>query len=997
MEPWFCSVVPCRRWIAGLALLASGAFAGELRLSLPPDGGVTANNAPSLAWRATAADRVEVWLDGRQAATLPGSASRYVPFPLSFGSHRWNIVAIRDGRREKSGEATFTVADRPLAALPDGTLLLRDNWRVISSETAGADGAKLSVPGVDTKDWAATSIPATVLTALVRNGVYPNPYVGLNNTRIPDANDVFNERYGLLKYSHLPGRNPWKRPYWYRTAFRTPADFSGRRVWLGFNEINYRAEIWLNGRRVAGHDSVAGMERAFRFDVTRLLARDGENCLAVAIYPLDDPGEPAPPPVTPLGDPGRNMGADTKISTNYSKWDTIGWDWQPEVRDRDIGITEEVFLYATGDLEIERIYAGSELALPGLDRADVRIAFDIVNRSGADRQGTARVTVRDEAGKAVECEQPFSVPAGVSQRIEFTPASHPALALSHPRVWWPVGLGPHPLYTVEALARSGSGESVEARTHFGVRKIETSIYPASQTRFFRVNGRPLFMQGGNWVIDMMLNWTASRYDQEVALACQARLNYLRIWGPTGVPPEEFFDAADREGMLLQVDFLNDWWGTEHNMPGCTPPEDIFEPASRSIIEKCRNHPSVFAWCGGNEGPNPHETLLRDRLLPALDPWGSRYYLPSSNGDGLQGGGPYDNLAPEKYFNNPKLAGFNSEIGPSGIPEFESLEQFLSLPPTNWAEGRFPLDGEWAYHDATDRPGQWEARKFSHLDDVLRHRYGSPAGTNLDAVREYAARCQMLNHETYRAAIESLNRNLWTKTTGFALWKFNSSWPSLVWQLDDWYLQCHAGFYAVRRACEPVHVQFNADDRTLAVVNRTGESAEKLVLDAELFDSSLKPLWDRRETLASPSCSAVATSWAVPDLAGITFLKLRLADEQGRAVSENVYWLSPSNDFSALAGLTGARVSAKLQTNPAPGEAAAVTLTNTGSAPALLVRAQLVDRESRVEILPALWSDNDFVLMPGESRRLTVRLPAGEIPAHPAVVVSGYNLPAAVSE
>jgi Exo-beta-D-glucosaminidase Ig-fold domain/Glycosyl hydrolases family 2/Beta-galactosidase jelly roll domain len=982
------------RWLPVSVLLLAGvlsANAGELKLTLPQDGGSIANNMPSLGWAATGSDQTEVWIDGAKVATLPGTATRLVPFPLSFGAHRWKIVAITGSSRQESPESHFTVDDAPLGPLPENALLLRQNWWVQSSEVAGTNDATLSSSGVDVSGWAATSVPATVLTALVRNGVYPNPYVALNNTRIPDADDSFNQKNDLLKFSHLPGKNPWKNPYWYRTTFTVPATYADKRVWLTFNEINYRAEVWLNGKPVADPSEMVGMERTFRFDVTSLLHNQGENCLAVAIYPLDEPGEPAPVPVTPLADPGRNMGADAKISVNYTKWDTIGWDWQPEVRDRDMGITEDVFLSAGDDLEVSDLYAGSDLTLPDLSHADINLAFDLLSHSSVPQNGTVRATMFDGDKTVFTVQESFAVAPGQSGHFELTPANHPELLIRKPKLWWPAGLGEQHLYTLKVEARTQSDQTVQQTIHFGIRKVETGLSESSHTRYFRINGRQVFLQGGNWVIDMMLNWNASRYQDEMALARQANLNFLRIWGPTGVPPEALFDAADREGILLQQDFLNDWWGTEHNAPSNAPPTDLVEKATTAIIKKCRNHPSLILWCGGNEGPNPNEDLIKNRLLPELDPWGSRFYLPGSNREGVQGGGPYDNLSPEKYFNNRKLTGFNSEVGPSGVPEWESLQQFLTLPPTNWAEGRFPLDGQWAYHDATDRSGSSESRKFSHLDNVLRHRFGEPATTDLAGVRAYSARTQMLNFDTYRAAVEALNKNLWTKTTGFALWKFNSSWPSLVWQVTDWYMQCHAGFYAVRRACEPIHVQFNSDDRTVSVVNRTDESPAAMNLRAELFDYSMKSLWLHQETISTKPQTATAGSWTVPEEPGITFLKLRLNDVAGHSVSDNLYWLNATNNFSQLAQLDGAKVAAKVSfpgKNDAP---VRVKLTNQGSAPALLVRVELVDRESRVEILPTLWSDNYVSLLPGESVELTGRITTANFPGHPALVVSGFNL------
>lgn len=888
---------------------------------------------------------------------------------------------IQRGTVRHPGHAPF--------AHPRGAVLLRGNWWVQSSETAGSDGARLSSPGVGKAGWAATSLPATVLTALVRNGVYPNPYVELNNTRIPDAHDGFNAAFDLLKYSHIPGKNPWSKPYWFRTSFAAPARYAGKRVWLTFNEINYRAEVWLNGARLSDPKEMVGMERTFRIDVTAHLHRSSENVLAVAIYPLDTPGRPEPAPVTPLADPGRNMGADADISLNYTKWDTIGWDWQPEIRDRDVGITEDVFLSATEEVEISDLYVASEFDLHDTSRAGLLLSCDVVNHGATAREGTLRVVVSDPNGLAVRVERPVAVAAGATTRVEWTPRSLPEFAVRNPRLWWPAALGEPHLYTLSAEFREAGGTVARQATPFGIRKLETYLSSATGSRVFKVNGRDVYGQGGNWVIDMMLNWTASRYEQEVATALQSNLNFLRIWGPTGAPPDAFYEAADRMGLLLQQDFLHDHWGTDENKPGYAPPEDVFEKATTAIIKKYRNHPSLFLWCGGNEGPNPREELITKKLLPTLDPWGTRYYLSASLADGLQGGGPYHNLAARKYFGHPKIRGFNSEIGPSGVPEWESLRQFLALPPTAWAAGRFPIDGEWTYHDATDRIGENEDRKYSHLDDLIRNRFGPPGTSDLAGVRDYAAKAQLLNFETYRSAPEALNKHLWQQSTGFALWKFNSSWPSVLWQVTDWYERLHAGTYSLRRALEPVHVQLNLDDNTVSVINRTSLARPGLVVHAEVLDPQMKRLWRMEQPVDAAASGATATGISVPAHDGLTFLKLRL--EQGsQIVSDNFYWLEPNDNFTELAKIRAAKVS--VEAAPAgPGATVRVTVTNRDSVPALLVHVRLVDAPSGVEALPTHWSDNYLNLLPGEARVLSVTPQSDGMPPRPAVDISGFNV------
>jgi len=958
------------------------------RLLLPKEGSVLRNNAPTLAWTGPTARQIEIWIDGHRMEVLAGDLKQYVPVPLSFGRHTWHIVVVHDQAKETTADAHFIIDDVPLGVLPEGAVLLRYDWAVESSEIAGSDGAKLSVPGVDTSRWSKTTVPATVLTTLARNGIYPNPYYSLNNTRIPDANDEFNREQDLLRYSHIPGKNPWKNPYWYRTTFKVPPGFADKKIWLTFNEINYRAEVWLNGVRLADRNEMAGMERSFRYDVSKVARQNAENVLAVAIYPLDVPGKPDLCPVTPLADPGRNMGADADISLNYTKWDTVGWDWIPEIRDRDMGITEDVFISATDTIELSEPYVSTKLPLPDTNSADVNLAFDLVNRAAGNADSKIEVTLIDPRGKSMSFTERAKLMAGETKHFNLDAGKFPELHLAIPCLWWPAGMGGQPLYTLVVKASTAEGQSSRREVKFGVREYSTRLSEITKSRIFSVNGRDVYAQGGNWVEDMMLNWSASRYEQEIITAAHSRQNFLRVWGPTGVPPQSFFDAADRYGIMIQQDFLNDFWGTDKNTPGKVPPIDLFEKATTDIIKRLRNHPSIFLWCGGNEGPNPRQNLIVDKLLPTYDPRGSRYYLVASLADGLQGGGPYDNIPPKQYFNNNKIAGFNSEIGPSGVPVWESLRKFLRMPPTIWATNRFPLDGEWAYHDANDRPGPSEARKFSHFDTLLRNYFGSPKGEYLEDYMEYAEKAQMVDFSAYRAPIEALNKHFWTGSTGFSIWKYNASWPSLTWQISDWYQQFNAGFYSFRRALEPMHVQMNLDDRSISIVNRGFAPAFNLKLEIEVYRLDMKLILKTNRIYNIGPNQSLHTSNTIPEYEGISLLRLRLRDAKGAKVSDNFYWMEKNDNYSQLYELPAPDLETKASLVNGKVH---LKLKNVGQTPALLMRVKLVDKESNEETLPTWWSDNYVHLLPGEEVDLWASTQPDLMPADPAVEISGYNL------
>ncbi len=950
----------------------------------PANGAVLRNNMPQLTWTTVACDLYEIWIDGHLMGTVPHPQNGYVAFALSFGKHEWRVVAVKDGKNVSGKSRWFVVDDTPMERLPQNALLLRHDWQVQSSVLAGDDGARISGKYV-ANDWYRTSVPATVLTVLVRNGVYPNPMVGQNNRLIPDSNDAFNTKNNLLQFSHIPGVNPWKHPYWYRTVFEVPKSYEGKMVWLNFGEINYRAEVWLNGSRVADTSVMVGMERQFRFRVDKLLNHKGKNYLAIAIYPPDYPGEPAPEPLEALADPGTNMG-DGVISRNYTKWDALGWDWQPPVRDRDMGITEDVYLSATDALEATHLYVTSRLPLPDTSYADITVSASLINHKSQADKGTLFLRIRDEKGTTT-ITRPYSVGAGDTLEFLLNREQEPALRLHQPSLWWPAGYGRPYLYDISLEAVSDAGYSSSVQTHMGIRSVETFIGP--QERRFKINGKEVFLKGGNWVIDMMLNWTTQRYQQEIELTRNANMNLLRVWGPTGVPPSAFFDAADKLGILIWQDFLNDYWGTWRNRAGFRPEERLFAQATTDVILKLRNHPSLFLWCGGNEGVNPREALITQHLLPAHDGRGDRYYLKQSDGDGLHGGGPYHTLEPAAYFGNKKLTGFSSEVGATGVPVLESILKFAPGTGTAWKAGFYPLNKDWGYHDAFDWTN--DVRKFSSYDKILRRYYGAPDSTSAQGVKDYLEKAQWLNSEIYLAATEAIGFGMGEGAGGFCLWKTNSSWPSILWQIYDWYLQPHAGYYAVQKTGEPIHIQWNRQTMSVDVSNKTHKPVPAAILNARLYNESSQVIWSRDTTMTLEAFDVTHTGWTVPGVNELCFLVLTTKNQKGDVLSNQRYWIHSENDFSGLSTLPQTTLSGSVSTSVS-GERITyrVTLTNSGKHPTFMTVMKLKGKVSGRELLPTLWNNNYMHLMPGETVVVQAQIDRKDVLETPVIECKASN-------
>lgn len=936
-------------------------------LVMPLVNDVVSTNTPVLGWKPVNCDFQEIWINGIKMDSLEASVSSYVPFSLSFGVNTWQIIAVQGQSRLTSAIGSFTVNDGTLADVPEGSLLLRHNWKVQSSLMTDYDGKTITSTGMVNNNWYSTSLPATALSVLVRNGVYPNPYIGKNNMRIPDLHNGYNEAYGLLQYSHIPGKNPWESPYWFFNSFRV--NETNQKIWLNFAEINYKAEVWLNGKLLADSSQMVGMERQFRFDISNLVHFDKDNYLAVSIYPVDEPGEPGIEPIEPFGDPGVNMG-DGLISRNYTKWDAVGWDWQPAIRDRNMGITEEVFVSFTDDIEIANIYVTSEPQIPEASFADMDITFDLVNHANEIKSGMVDGLVIFESD-TITFSVPFTIESNGNSSVLVNSENTKQLRINNPALWWPVGYGSPNLYTIKLKATTNDGDKAEQSLMHGIRKIDS--YLGERSRVFTINGKDIYMKGGNWVIDMTLNWNASRYEQEILLSRNANLNILRVWGPTGVPPKAFYHFADKHGLLMWQDFLNDYWGTFRNTHGFSPDGNLYETISAGIIQRLRNHASLIIWCGGNEGVNPRENLLVNSLLPKYDGRSNRIYLKQSDGDGLHGGGPYHTIRPDEYFTHRKLYGFSSEIGPSGVPVVESIRRFMPNIGQVWKEDFFPIDGTWAYHDAANFPGE-DSRKFTSYDNIVRFDYGGPRTTNQSGVDQYFEMSQMVNYDVYRAAISSVNRQLWNGSTGILLWKSNSSWPSMVWQIYDWYLQSHAGYYATQKAFAPISVQLNRDERSLTVMNTGQQAVKSAVVKASIYDQTMNVLWQWQMSSELINNGATKFSPEMPFVEGLHFVYLELVNESGSQLADNFYWLHPDNNFKDLLTMQPPVLQINQSLNEEPGcKTINIKVFNRGDSPSLLTRFSLINTITRHELLPSLWSENFIFLLPGASRTIQVKI------------------------
>lgn len=827
--------------------------------------------------------------------------------------------------------------------------VLGSGWQMQDAAKVAQKGEVLSQPSFAPQAWYPATVPGTVLTTLVNNRVYPEPLYGENNR--PD------------KIPETLCHSDW----WYRAAFPVPANYAGKKIWLNFDGINYAAEVWVDGT------SVGRIKGAFirgQFDITSLVTPGKPAAVAVRISPQPHPGIPAE----------HTMGAGNGPIGGITRLDgptfacSIGWDWLPGIRDRNTGIWQKVFLSATGPVVLKNPQITTDLPLPKTDSADVTVQATVRNVTDQPQAGVLKGSFGD-----VTFEKPIELTPGSAETVNFDPKKYPQLKVKNPKLWWPNGYGAPDLQLLH-LAFEVNGKVSDTRdVSFGIREI-TYNAPGTDSLALSVNGVRVFCKGGNWGMDEALKRIPrERLDAQVRMHQQANYTMIRNWGGQSTS-DDLADLCDQYGILL--------WDELFQFNSADPLDlDLYMANCRDKVLRFRNHPSIALWCARNEATPPKylDDAVRG-MLTELDS-GRWYQSNSGGGFGTNSGGPYDWQTPGDFYNFAEKKNFNTketfktEIGAISIPTLESIQGMM--PEKDWNT----INDDWAEHDFTAGSG----RKYPL---IMAQRYGKIAN-----LADFVRRGQMMNFEGYRAMYEGRQAQLFKPVQGILTWMSHPAQPSFVWQIYHYDLEPNAAFFAVKKACEPVHIQLNdAGNGTVQVINNlaaalTGAHARIVVYN---LDGS-SPYQHDYPVTAAPSAATHLGSVAWPaTLSQVHFVKLELRDAGGKLLSDNFYWRGSQakpDDLTALEALPVMTLGAQLKRRDAAGKVfLEVTLNNPGPQVALMAHLQLRQGPAKARVLPVFYSDNYISLAPKEAKTVTIEVAASALKGgKPLVLIDGWNI------
>ena len=808
-------------------------------------------------------------------------------------------------------------------------------WRIHPVDGIADAGPVIATPGYDDSSWLKGRVPGTVLTSYVEAGLYPDPYFGDNQLRIPDGF--------------------FTADFWYRAEFELPESFDGRRVWLNLDGINWKADVYLNG------DKITFIEGAFirtRKDVTRYIKSDGPNVMAVRIVRNDNPGEVT---VQHLEDPDPNGGVIGKDSPTFMA--SIGWNWMPTIPGRNIGIWNDVYLTSTGDVSVLDPFVRTTLSLPDTTKACLALDVDLKNRSKQPVEGVLEASFE---GRLIKV--PVTLAGRETKSVHLSSDEFPQLVMDNPSLWWPNGYGDQPMYDMKVSFRTGDEVSDSRDVRFGVRQYSYSV--ENDVLRLKVNGVPVLVRGGNWgMSDSMLRCDSLGYDLRVRLHKDMNLNMIRNW--TGmIGDDEFYQACDRYGIMVWDDF---WLAN---------PLDGPDPADEAMFIRCvedkvrhfRNHPSVALWCRRNEGYPPARLDSAMRILTSrLD--GSRYYISHSAASPVTGLGPYENKSSRWYYAN-RGRTLHSEQGIVVPPTVESMKAMMP------EDKLWPINDMWGMHD-------WTQTRVAYYMDDMRRCFGEP-----QSIEDFCRKAQMLNMEACKSLMESWQSQ---RGSGVLVWMSQPSWPSMICQTYDWYFEPTAAFFAFRTACEQVHVLWRPDTEAVQVVNNTARSHEGMSAYVKIVDIDGKLQHQARYPVVLHPDDMVEVTRL--DFSGIDspvcFIDLELTDAAGNVVSRNFYWRGRVYmDYNAMNSMKEAVPSVTVGKKVSDGRIVLdCTVSNETDSPMVNLRLLVLDARTGERVLPVDYEDNYVSLIPGRERKIKVSFDSSSCKSgRYELYIEGWNVP-----
>ncbi len=832
-------------------------------------------------------------------------------------------------------------------------MVLSSYWK-IHSGGKGFAGDEISLKEFVDAGWIDAYVPSTVMGVLTENN---------DNESILDA-----ENYSSFD------KSVFDIGWWYRTSFILSESDLLKTVLLNFDGISYYANIWLNGKQVATSKYVFGSFKRFSFDISEYV-NVGENILAVEVIRQKE------------GDFGLGFA-----------------DWNPRPLDENMGIWRDVRIETVRRVYLKNSFIQTKVNTKTLNDASLAVSAELENFSKQPVSGIFKFNFEN-----VGFEMPVNIDPGETVEVLADSSQFKQLHIKNPKLWWCAGLGEPNLYSAEiSFEINGEIESQE-NIRFGIRQID-SYFNAQGHRGFRLNGKDVLIKGAGWTDDIFLRDTPHTNELQVQYVKDMGLNTIRfenIWGTS----QNIYDLCDEYGLLAMVGWSCQWEWDYYLGKKCDDYGGASEKADYDLliayqhdqIKWLRNHPSIFCWVVGSDMlPRPELEKRYVGLFNEIDqtrPWlGAASWRESelTGPTGVKMYGPYEYVGPSYWYIDKKFGGafgFNTETGPgTQIPVKESLERMLP-PGKLW-----PLNPAWDKHCTASADAM---NKINYFSEIVTKMWGKPKSFD-----DFLVKSHLVNYEAIRPMFEAFRVNR-PNATGIIQWMLNSAWPSLYWQLYDYYLVPTPAYYATKKALEPIQLIYDYGKKAVYISNETPHKVDGLSAVLTVYSESSEEIISKEFEL-SVDGSVSKKVFDLPEFDQIVFVDLHLVDKNRKKIADNFYWLSPNQEeydweatywahtpmkqyfnYKKLNALGKAKLKAranakKTKTNTE----VTITLNNETNVISLFNQLKVHSGDQKW-IIPSFYSDNYLSIAPYGEKTVHILLD-GVISESLFIEVSGFN-------
>jgi len=838
---------------------------------------------------------------------------------------------------------------------------LKDGWNMQSAVTDVTLGGKISTTDFNAASWYKVSVPTTVIAGLLANKVY-------------DFDPFFGRNFEKLNDSRLD------KPWWFRKEFKLPAAENGKNVVLKLQGINYKANVWFNGKLIADSTQVMGPFRIIELDITKNINYTGDNVLAVEVKRPFDPNK---------------RGGDLAI--DYA-------DWIHYPPDFNNGIINNVEIKTFHKVGVEYPLVTTKFDLPSLAVAHLEVDAMAVNYTDKPQDAT----VSGKINGTVRFEQKVHLKPREKKQVTFSSTMYPQLNIKNPRIWWPWEYGKPELNRIELAVHADGKLSNQLSENFGIRQVSSVMIDDNKARKFVINGKPIMLRGAAWSPDIFQRRSRLRQEQELKLVRDMNMNIVRSEGK--LEDDSFYEICDREGLLVMTGWMccGAW---QYPEKWDAAKRSVVMASDSSVMYWLRNKPSMLTWLNGSDMPPRDKKVEADWLAIEADLKWPNPTIASANETaskvsgptGVKMAGPYDWVPPAYWeADTGKYGGawsFATEISPGpSIPPYESLIKFLPKDSIN----NKSLD--WLYHCGTMQFGNTKI-----FDTALYARYGKPAN-----MMDYLNKAQLQNYEGHRAMMEGYGLKKYNNATGVVQWMLSNPWPSLIWHTYDYYLYPAGTYFGMKKSMEPLHVMYSYNTNSVNIINSMLKAYSGLKVKATIYNMDGSQKFSK-EVTSNVAGDGIKQCFVLPSISGLSdvyFVRLELKNAAGKVESINWYWLSskkdelnwkkstwyytPQSAFADYSPLSGMFKTTLSVAHTASGDKAMpghqITIKNTGKTVAFFVHIRALKEKGGEDILPVIFGDNYISLAPGESRTIKCSYEARDAGSgEPYFLVNGWNV------